>query len=168
MSELTELLPEDVLRRKSVRRESVVPQGDLRSQHAPSCCPEMKDFAGMEMLGSSGFVAGLPAARLKSVLAFIDQHLDQTITLADLARNARLSVFYFATLFKRSTGLSPHRYILCKRVTRASELLRNTNLSVLEVSLDLGFQHQNNFTRAFRRVTGMTPTHFRRRSGLER
>jgi len=106
--------------------------------------------------------AGLPAARLKRVLAYIDTHLDENITLAELARNANLSVYYFATLFKKSTGFSPHRYILQRRVVRARELLRNTTLSVLDVSLDLGFQHQNNFARAFRRITGMTPSCFRR------
>jgi AraC family transcriptional regulator len=110
--------------------------------------------------------AGLPAVRLKRVLAYIDAHLDENITLADLARNAKLSVFYFATLFRRSTGFSPHRYILHRRVFRARELLRNTSLSVLDVSLDLGFQHQNNFARAFRRITGMTPTYFRRSNRL--
>ncbi|MGA7794904.1 MAG: AraC family transcriptional regulator [Candidatus Acidiferrales bacterium] len=106
--------------------------------------------------------AGLPTARLKRILAYIDAHLDENITLAELARNANLSVYYFATLFRESTGFSPHRYILHRRVTRARELLRNTSLSVLDVSLDLGFQHQNNFARAFRRITGMTPTYFRR------
>jgi AraC-like DNA-binding protein len=105
---------------------------------------------------------GLPAVRLKRVLAFIDAHLDENITLDDLARRSNLSVYYFATLFRRSTGFSPHRYILNRRVSRARELLRDTGLSVLDVSLDLGFQHQNNFTRAFHRVTGMTPTGFRR------
>jgi AraC family transcriptional regulator len=105
---------------------------------------------------------GLPAVRLKRVLSYIDAHLDENITLAELARNAKLSVFYFATQFRISTGSSPHRYILHRRVLRARELLRNTSLSVLDVSLDLGFQHQNNFARAFRRITGMTPTFFRR------
>jgi AraC family transcriptional regulator len=106
--------------------------------------------------------AGLPGARLKRVLAFIDEHLNENIAVADLARNAGLSVFYFTNLFKNSTGLSPYQYILRRRVHRARFLLENTNLSVLDVSLDLGFQHQNNFARAFRRITGMTPTRFRR------
>jgi AraC-like DNA-binding protein len=110
---------------------------------------------------------GLPPARLKFVLEFIDEHLDRNITLNELARNAKLSVFHFANLFKKSTGLSPHRFMLHRRVARAGELLRSTSLSVLEVSLDLGFQHQNNFARAFRRVTGMTPSHFRRVQGSE-
>lgn len=106
----------------------------------------------------------LPALRLKRVLEYVDAHLDENITLSELAQNLNLSVYYFATLFKKTTGLSPHQYILHRRVSRARQLLRNTDLSVLDVSLDLGFQHQNNFARAFRRVTGMTPTGFRQRN----
>ncbi len=105
--------------------------------------------------------AGLPAARLSRVLAFIDAHLDRNISLAELALQTKLSVYYFATQFKKSTGFSPHRYILHRRVTRARDLLRSTSLRVQDVSLDLGFQHQNNFARAFRRITGMTPSRFR-------
>ena len=106
----------------------------------------------------------LPAQRLKRVFEYVDAHLDENITLAELAQDLNLSVYYFATLFKKTTGLSPHQYILHRRVSRARQLLRNTDLSVLDVSLDLGFQHQNNFARAFRRVTGMTPTGFRQRN----
>lgn len=73
-----------------------------------------------------------------------------------------MSLYYFATLFRQSTGLSPHQYVLIRRIERAKQLLRSTKLSVLEVGLNLGFEHQNNFARAFRRVTGTTPTHFRR------
>jgi len=109
----------------------------------------------------------LPAPRLKRVLEYVDAHLGENITLADLAQNSNLSLYYFATLFKKSTGLSPHRYILHRRVSRAQQLLQTTDLSVLDVSLDLGFQHQNNFARAFRRVTGMTPTGFRHSNRLK-
>jgi len=105
--------------------------------------------------------AGLPTARLKRVLAFIESRLDKNIRLADLGATAGMSVYYFATLFRRSTGFSPRQYVLQRRVFRARELLQNTSRSVLEVSLDTGFQHQNNFARAFRRITGMTPSHFR-------
>jgi AraC family transcriptional regulator len=117
--------------------------------------------AGMAA-GTAGPSAGLHSARLKRVLEYIDVHLDENISLAELAQNSKLSVYYFATQFRKSTGLSPRRFILHRRVHRARELLRNPSLTVLDVSLDLGFQHQNNFARAFRRVTGMTPTCFRR------
>lgn len=108
---------------------------------------------------SSGVV--LPTARLAKVMGFIEENLDKPISLAELARTAGMSVYYFATLFKKSTGVSPHRYIVWRRVIRASELLRDTRLSILQVSLDLGFEHPNNFARAFRRVTGVSPTRFR-------
>jgi AraC-like DNA-binding protein len=157
MSDLTGFLTQEEKRNKFRSTRRIVDQKQTHS---------LRGNGGRGSLAGTGAEsavqnAGLPAARLKRVLAFIDTHLDENISLAALAQNAKLSVFYFATQFKRSTGLSPHRYILQRRVLRASELLRNTSLSVLDVSLDLGFQHQNNFARAFRRMTGMTPTRFR-------
>lgn len=110
--------------------------------------------------------AVLPAARLAKVIGFIEENLDKPISLAELARTAGMSVYYFATLFKKSTGQSPHRYIVWRRVVRASELLRDTSLSILQVSLDLGFEHPNNFARAFRRVTGVSPTRFRQTQAM--
>jgi AraC family transcriptional regulator len=104
---------------------------------------------------------GLPVPRLKRVLDYVDANLDNNITLSSLAGAANMSLYYFATLFRQSMGLSPHRYVLQQRIERAAGLLRDTKLSVLEVSLHLGFEHQNNFSRAFRRVTGVSPTHFR-------
>jgi AraC-like DNA-binding protein len=162
MSDLRSVLPDEELHRrlshhaKLIQRSSIndCPRASVRRGSSES-------LPGQTIPGSASQSIGLPSARLKRILAHIDAHLDKNITLADLAADARLSVYYFATQFKRSTGFSPHRYILYRRVTRARELLRNTRLSVLDVSLDLGFQHQNNFARAFRRVTGMTPSHFR-------
>jgi AraC family transcriptional regulator len=105
---------------------------------------------------------GLPMARLKRVLEYIDANVGKNITLSELAGVVNMSLYYFAVLFRQSTGLSPHRYVLNQRVERAKELLRNQKLSVLEVSINVGFEHQNNFARAFRRVIGVSPTQFRR------
>jgi AraC family transcriptional regulator len=105
---------------------------------------------------------GLPSARLKRVLEYIEANLDKNMTLAELASVVNMSLYYFAVLFRQSTGLSPHRYVLNRRVERAKELLRNPKLSVLDVSINVGFEHQNNFARAFRRVSGVSPTQFRR------
>jgi AraC family transcriptional regulator len=105
---------------------------------------------------------GLPKARLKRVLEYIDANVYRKITLSELAGVVNMSLYYFAVLFRQSTGLSPHQYVLKQRVKRAKELLRNPNRSVLDVSMSVGFEHQNNFARAFRRVIGVSPTQFRR------
>jgi AraC family transcriptional regulator len=105
---------------------------------------------------------GLPEARLKRVLEYIDANEGRNITLSELARVANMSLYYFAVLFRQSTGLSPHQYVLNQRVEHAKELLRDPKLSVLDVSISVGFEHQNNFARAFRRVIGASPTQFRR------
>jgi AraC-like DNA-binding protein len=162
MSDPISFLPKQELRREFTSSASFIAQSATQSRKRNPTRVEINKEQPLEAAAGMAIQnAGLPAARLKRVLAFIDAHLDENITLVELARSANMSVYYFATLFRRSTGFSPHRYILHRRVLRARELLRNTSLSVLDVSLDLGFQHQNNFARAFRRVTGMTPTRFR-------
>jgi len=105
---------------------------------------------------------GLPAARLKRVLEYIDANLGQNIALSELASVVNMSLYYFAVLFRQSMGVSPHRYVLNQRVERAKGLLRDPELSVLDVSISVGFEHPNNFARAFRRVIGVSPTQFRR------
>jgi AraC family transcriptional regulator len=105
---------------------------------------------------------GLPAARLKRVLEYINGNLGKKITLSELAGVVNMSLYYFAVLFRQSTGLSPHQYVLNPLVERAKELLRDSKLSVLDVSFNVGFEHQNNFARVFRRVIGVSPTQFKR------
>lgn len=105
---------------------------------------------------------GLPMARLKRVLEHIDSNLGQRLRLSTLAGIAGMSLYHFAALFKQAIGLSPYQYILNRRIQRAMELLGNPKLSVLDVSISLGFDHQNNFARAFRRIMGISPTEFRR------
>jgi AraC-like DNA-binding protein len=169
MSDLMRFFPEKEIRRKSNYPASLTAQIPAQVLRITPLRVEIRRSPPFGTVAEGSLQKpGLPAARLKRVLAFIDSHLDENITLGELARNAMMSVYYFATLFRRSTGLSPHRYILHRRVFRARELLRNTRLSVMDVSLELGFQHQNNFARAFRRITGMTPTHFRNGKRLDK
>ena len=105
---------------------------------------------------------GLPPMRLKRVLSYIEANLDRAVTLSELSGVAGMSLYYFATLFKQSTTLSPHQYVLGRRIERAKQFLRETKAGVLEISLSLGFEQPNNFARTFRRLTGTTPTHYRR------
>ena len=105
---------------------------------------------------------GLPPMRLQRVLSYIEANLDRAITLSQLSTVADMSLYYFATLFKQSTKLSPHQYVLRRRIERAKQLLRETKAGVLEISLSLGYEQPNNFARTFRRLTGTSPTHYRR------
>jgi AraC family transcriptional regulator len=105
--------------------------------------------------------AGLPAYRLRRVLDYIAAHLDQDLSLADLARTAGMSAHHFAVLFRQRMGTSPHRYVVEQRLKHAKRLLRDHARSILEVALLSGFESQSHFGRVFRRVVGMTPSEYR-------
>jgi AraC family transcriptional regulator len=107
---------------------------------------------------------GLPLTRLKKVLEFIDANLDKNLSLSALANTANMNLYYFAVLFRKSMRVSPHQYFLNRRVDRAKQLLHDRKLSVLDVGLQVGFDHANNFARTFRRRTGKSPSQFRRDS----
>jgi AraC family transcriptional regulator len=105
---------------------------------------------------------GLPPPRLDRVLDYIGDNLGANLSLSALANVAGMNLFYFARLFKQSTGVSPHRYVLDQRIHRAKQLLRNSPITVLEASIRTGFADQTHFTKVFRRVVGSTPTEYRR------
>jgi AraC-like DNA-binding protein len=106
-------------------------------------------------------VDGLQRWRLKRVLAYIDEHIGEAISLADLAQTANLSRMYFAARFRVATGLRPHDYILRRRINRAKELLVQDDASIVQVALDVGFQTQAHFTTVFKKFVGTTPGRWR-------
>ena len=106
---------------------------------------------------------GLPRYKLRQVLDYIRSHLDREIRVADLASIADLSRYYFASLFKRSTGVTPYQYILMQRVEKAKRLLRQKELSLSEIALACGFANQNHFIRRFRQLKGVTPKYYQDR-----
>ncbi len=104
---------------------------------------------------------GLPGAALRRVLEHIDANLHRDPRLSELSALAHMSVFHFARLFKRSTGLSPHRFVVGRRVDRAMELLAADGVSIAMISRTVGFQTPSHFTTVFRRSSGMTPSAYR-------
>jgi AraC family transcriptional regulator len=105
---------------------------------------------------------GLPGRKLRAVLDYIHQHLDDELRLRDLAAVAHLSPCHFARRFKASTGLPPRRYVIVRRVERAQQLLRGgDDLSLAQVAARSGFCDQGHFTRHFKRLVGVTPKRFR-------
>lgn len=99
----------------------------------------------------------LPKWRLRAVCDYIEANLDRDLSLAELAAVAGFSVPHFKVLFRRATGLSPHRYVVECRVERARQLLLERNRSMGGVALEAGFTHSSHMVRCFRRVLGIAP-----------
>jgi AraC family transcriptional regulator len=109
---------------------------------------------------------GLSPFQFRRVLTFINERISRTITLSELAREARLSAPYFSQRFKSSTGMSPHQYLLRLRICKAKKLLEESESPVIDIAAECGFQTQQHFARIFRRITMRTPTEYRRQSQL--
>nr|WP_315766995.1 MULTISPECIES: AraC family transcriptional regulator [unclassified Bradyrhizobium] len=106
-------------------------------------------------------VRSLQKWRLKRVLQYVDDNLASKITLQNLAAVAGLSRMHFAAQFRTAVGMRPHEYLLKRRIERAQELLRKTDLSLVDVALTVGFQTQAHFTTVFKRFVGDTPYQWR-------
>jgi AraC family transcriptional regulator len=104
----------------------------------------------------------LDAHRLRRVLDRIHDTLEEPVTLHELAQLAGLSVFHFSRLFKNTTGLAPHRYIVRQRIEVACHLLRDSRHGVADVAYAVGFQSVSQFTTQFVRHIGIAPAAFRR------
>jgi AraC family transcriptional regulator len=104
---------------------------------------------------------GLPRARLNRVIEYIEANLDRDIDLATLAQTAGMSAHYFSELFKQSVHVSPHQYVLRRKIARARNLLNDPGVTVLEAAVRSGFSDQSYFTKIFRRIVGVTPTGYR-------
>lgn len=99
----------------------------------------------------------LTHAQLQQVIDYIHTHLDRDLSLVQIAEVINISPTYFASLFKRATGISPHQYVIQQRVERAKLLLTTTDLAIANVALQVGFSSQSHLTQHFKRLTGMTP-----------
>jgi AraC family transcriptional regulator len=105
---------------------------------------------------------GLAPKQFRRVLEYIDAHLTGELGLVELAAIVELSPHYFGEAFRISTGRSPHRYVMERRVERARDLLQGKDLPIGDIAYAAGFSSQSHFTANFRRITGVTPGRFRR------
>lgn len=122
----------------------------------------LRDYSSHSLPPERTYANGLPRHKLVRVLDLINSDLSADLPLQVLAQTAGLSEYHFLRLFKQSTGITPHQYVLRQRIGRAKQLLTESDLSITEISYSLGFSTPAHFTHHFRRQTGMTPSDLRR------
>lgn len=103
----------------------------------------------------------LQAYKLRRVIDAMNASLADDFSLANLAQVAQLSEYHFSRMFKRATGLSPLHYFIRLRMSRARHLLLETDRSIIDVGLEVGYSSPSHFSQVFRREVGVTPSSYR-------
>ena len=98
---------------------------------------------------------------MEKSLHYIENNLCNDMSLTEIADVASMSPAYFSTVFKKLNGISLWEYITAKRIDRAVELLRTTNMTKLDIAMECGFNSASNFYKAFARITGKKPSDFK-------
>ena len=100
--------------------------------------------------------------RLKLVLQYIEEHYNEKLTVYDLASIIQMSEGHFSRFFKSFVRMSPIEYINSLRVDRAAKLLKETDKKIIDISMEVGFDHSSYFIKTFKRLKKCTPSEFRK------
>ena len=104
---------------------------------------------------------GLSPYRLRRTTAYIKDHLEQDLSLTTLAAVGEMSPAHFARLFKHATGLTPHQYVIARRMEQAKRLLTETDETLIDIGLQVGCADQSHFTALFHKHVSLTPKAYR-------
>jgi AraC family transcriptional regulator len=104
---------------------------------------------------------GLGSARLRRIKELVHAKMEHDLSLEDMAQSVGLSTAHFARMFRKSTGETPHQFVLRQRLERAKGMLRAPDTRVLDVAIACGFKTQQHFAQAFREVWRVSPTEYR-------
>ena len=131
---------------------------------ASSLAHEIVDHALLSQVGMRQGLrlkGGLAPNLRRQLVDYIEAHLDQPMTLGELALRCNLSEYHFARMFRASFGLPPHQYLLARRLHRACQLLRLGVMPLGEIALVCGFASASHFSNRFRQAIGATPGEYR-------
>lgn len=105
--------------------------------------------------------------RLRTARAYLDSNYNRTITIPSISRKAALSPYHFIRLFCRRYKQTPHQYLIQRRIDRAKELLRSSELSVTDICFQIGFESLGSFSTRFRNSTGLSPSEYRKNAAKQ-
>ena len=109
------------------------------------------------------YKGGLSPHKLKQVTEFIHGNLSDGVSLPEIANSVQMGPCHFARAFKISTGLSPHQFVLRRRIEVALKKLKEPHVEFAALAYDLGFSSQAHFSTVFRKLVGVTPSSYRER-----
>ncbi len=115
-----------------------------------------------ELVEKCSDVHPLANESIEKAVKYMEDHINQNISLDELAEHINLSKFYFNRYFKKHMGLTPHQYFINMRLQNAKRMLVTTSASIEQVAENCGFDNASNFIRLFKQRVGMTPTVFRK------
>ena len=104
---------------------------------------------------------GLSKTQLNTAISYIRDNYHRKLKLAEMAEATGLSEFYFDRMFKKSTGITPHQYLIGHRINCAKQMLSRENSTVTEIAGKCGFGTPSYFVKLFREVVGVTPKVYR-------
>ena len=104
----------------------------------------------------------IPGWKMRRLIEFVEENLDRDLSLEAMAGEVEISPLYLPRAFKSAVGQSPHQYVLARRIERARELLRDTDLPIVDVALSSGFSSQSHLSNWFLRMVGVSPATYRK------
>ncbi|MBN1377902.1 MAG: helix-turn-helix transcriptional regulator [Gammaproteobacteria bacterium] len=104
-----------------------------------------------------------PRTQSNCLVDYINENIAEDITLESLSSLTHYSSYHFAHLFKKSFGIAPHQYLIKCRIEKAKQLLKDTNMNIAQITLEIGYENQSHFTKLFKQMVGVTPGAYRSR-----
>jgi AraC-like DNA-binding protein len=98
---------------------------------------------------------------IEEVIRYINEHIDEVLSLNELSSLVSLSPYYFTRVFKKEVGMPPHEYIIETRINAAKFYLKTTNLTIKEIAMNLGFSNESSFCTTFKKRENLTPSQYR-------
>jgi AraC family transcriptional regulator len=125
-----------------------------------ACVHMLRHYADVSFRAPTS-CGGLSVAQCRLLTQYVDENLDQNISLADLAGVVQLSVFHFIRKFSAEFGCPPHAYVMRRRIEQAKRQLKRRDIPLKVVAANCGFSDQSHMTRLFRRLLATTPAEYR-------